>query len=79
MNANVVLLFDLAKIFSSHRKSNPSKAIEHQGKKQLDAIKNIETDSKSSKIISFFSGLKIFLEAKKLLNELKKKKNILET
>ena len=46
MNANVVLLFDLAKIFSSHRKSNPSKAIEHQGKKQLDAIKNIETDSK---------------------------------
>ena len=33
------------------------KAIEDQGKKQLDAIKNIKTDSKSLKAISFFTGL----------------------
>ena len=34
------------------------KAIEDQGKEQLDAIKNIDTDSKSlKKTISFFSRL----------------------
>ena len=33
------------------------KAIEDQGKKQLEEIKNIMTDSKSSKMIGFFSGL----------------------
>ena len=31
------------------------KAIEHQGKKQLEEIKNILTDSKSSRMISHFS------------------------
>ena len=64
----------LLKFFPRIGNPTPSKAIEDQGKKQLDAIKNIETDSKSSKTISFFCGLNFFLEAKKLLNELKKKK-----
>ena len=49
------------------------KAIKDQGKKQLDAIKNIKTYSKWLKAINFFSGLSP--EAKKLLNELKKEKN----
>ena len=49
------------------------KAIKDQGKKQLDAIKNIKTDSKSLKAINFFSGLSP--EAKKLLDEPKKEKN----
>ena len=35
------------------------KAIEDQGKKQVDAIKNIKADSKSSKMIGFFSGLSV--------------------
>ena len=48
------------------------KAIEDQGKKQLDAIKNIKTDSESLKPISFFGGLS--LEVKKLLDDLKKEK-----
>ena len=48
------------------------KAIEGQGKKQLDTMKNITTDSKLLKTISFFSGLRP--EAKKLLDELKKEK-----
>ena len=48
------------------------KAIEDQGKKQLDAMKNIKTDSKSLKTIRFFSV--ISPEAKKLLDELKKRK-----
>ena len=48
------------------------KAIEDQGKKQLDAIKNIKTDSESLKTISFFGGLS--LEVKKLLDDLKKEK-----
>ena len=51
------------------------KAIEDQGKKQLDAMKNIKTDSKSLKTIRFFSV--ISPEAKKLLDELKKEKKIL--
>ena len=34
------------------------KAIEDQGKKQLDATKDIDTKSKSLKAISFFSGLR---------------------
>ena len=33
------------------------KAIEDQGKKQFEEIKNIKTDSKSSKMIGLFSGL----------------------
>ena len=37
-------------------------AIKEQVERQLDAIKNIKTDSKSSKMIVFFSGLS--LEAK---------------
>ena len=48
------------------------KAIEDQGKKQLDAIKNIETDSKSLTTINFFSGLSP--ETKELLDKLKKEK-----
>ena len=48
------------------------KAIEDQGKKQLDAIRNIKTDSESLKTISFFGGLS--LEVKKLLDDLKKEK-----
>ena len=52
------------------------KAIEDQGKKQLDAIKNIKTDSKSLKAISFFSGLSP--EARKLLDELKKEINTID-
>ena len=51
------------------------KAIEDQEKKQLDAIKNIDTDSKSLKAIIFFND--ITLEAKKLLDELKRKKILL--
>ena len=34
------------------------KAIEDQGKKQLDAIKNIETELKLPKMISFFQLIK---------------------
>ena len=49
------------------------KAIEDQGKKQLEEIKNVKTDSKSSKIIRFFNGLNS--EAKELLDELKEEKN----
>ena len=51
-------------------------AIEDQGKKQLDAIKNIKTDSKSLKAISFLSGLSP--EARKLLDELKKEINTID-
>ena len=50
------------------------KAIEDQGNRQLDAIKNFETDSESLKTIAFFS-----LEAKKLLDEIKKEKNTLDS
>ena len=42
------------------------KAIEDQGNKQLNAIKNINTGSKLLKAISFFSGLSA--EAKQLMN-----------
>ena len=52
-----------------------SKAIKYQGNKQLNAIKNINTGSKSLKTIIFFSGLSP--EAKKLMKRLKKKKMIL--
>ena len=48
------------------------KAIKDQGKKQLDAIKNIETDSKSLTTINSFSGLSP--ETKELLDKLKKEK-----
>ena len=48
------------------------KAFEDQGKKQLDTIKNIKTDSKSIKTINFFSGLSP--QAKKLFDQLKKVK-----
>ena len=50
------------------------KAIEDQGNRQLDAIKNFETDSESLKTIAFFS-----LEAKKLLDEIKKEKNTIDS
>ena len=50
------------------------KAIEDQGNRQLDAIKNFETDSESLKTIAFFS-----LEAKKLLDETKKEKNTIDS
>ena len=48
------------------------KAIGDQGKKQLDAIKNIETDSKSLKTINFFNGLSP--EAKKFVRQAKEGK-----
>ena len=44
--------------------------------KQLNAIKNINTDSKSLKAISFYSGLSP--EAKKLLDELIKERNTID-
>ena len=53
------------------------KAIEDQGKKQLDAIKNIETDSKSLTTISFFSRLSP--KIKELLDKLKKEKNTIDS
>ena len=53
------------------------KVIEDQGKKLLEEIKNIKTDSKSSKMISFFSGLSS--EAKELLDELKEEKNSIDS
>ena len=42
----------------------------------MDAIKDIETKSKSLKAISFFSGLST--EAKKLLDDIKKEKNTID-
>ena len=48
------------------------KAIEDQGKKQLDAIKNIETDSKSLKTINFFNASSP--EAKKIVRHAKEGK-----
>ena len=42
-------------------------------KKQLEEIKNINIDSKLSKMIGLFSGLS--LKEKELLNELKEEKN----
>ena len=45
------------------------KAIEDQGNKQLNTIKNIDTGSKLLKPISFFRGL--CPEAKQLMNEIK--------
>ena len=53
------------------------KAIKHQGNKQLNAIININTGSKSLKTIIFFSGLSP--EAKKLMNEIKEEENDLIT
>ena len=50
------------------------KAIEDQGNRQLDAIKNFETDSESLKTITFFRP-----EAKKLLDEIKKEKNTIDS
>ena len=58
--------------FESKNKEQ-SKAIEDRGKKQLDAVKNIETDSKSLKAIIFFSELSP--KEKKLLGKIKKEKN----
>ena len=45
-------------------------------KKKLEEIKNIKTDSKSSKMIGFFSGLSS--EAKELLDELQGEKNSID-
>ena len=50
-------------------------AIEDQGRKQLIAIKNTKTGSKSLKVISFFSGLS--LVTRQLMNEIKMKRKIL--
>ena len=50
-------------------------AIEDQGRKQLNAIKNTKTVSKSLKVISFFSGLS--LVTRQLMNEIKMKRKIL--
>ena len=52
------------------------KAIEDQGNKQLSAMKNIKTGSKSSKMIIFFSGLSP--DAKKLLNEIKEEDDVID-
>ena len=50
----------LKRLKNIENKSEQSlKAIEDQGKKQVDAIKNIKADSKSSKMIGFFSGLSV--------------------
>ena len=50
----------LKRLKNIENKSEESlKAIEDQGKKQVDAIKNIKADSKSSKMIGFFSGLSV--------------------
>ena len=52
------------------------KAIEDQGKKQFEEIKNINTDSKSSKMIGLFSALSS--ETKELLDELKEGENSID-
>ena len=49
------------------------KPIEDQGKKQLDAIKNINADSKPLKTISHFN--KLIPKVKALFEEIKKEKN----
>ena len=54
---------------------NNKKAIKDQGNIKLNAIKNINTGSKLSKMIDFFSGLSP--DAKKLLNEIKEKKKMI--
>ena len=53
------------------------KAIEDQENKQLNAIKNINTGSKSLKAIGCFSGLST--EEKKLLNEIKEEGNDIDS
>ena len=53
------------------------KAIEDQGKKQLEEIKNINISSKPLKTISFFST--ISEEAKELMNKIKVTDDWLET
>ena len=53
------------------------KAIEDQGKKQLEEIKNINIGSKPLKTISFFSAISD--EAKKLMNNIKQTDDWLET
>ena len=53
------------------------KAIEDQGKKQLEEIKNIDVSSKPLKTISFFSS--ISEEAKELMNKIKVIDDWLET
>ena len=54
------------------KKKQQLKAIEDQGIKQLDAIKNTETGSGSLKTIIFFSGLSP--EAKKIIRGAKERK-----
>ena len=49
------------------------KAIKDQGKKQLKEIKKIKTDSKSSKMVSFFSTLSP--EAKQLMYEIREEEH----
>ena len=58
---------------TEHKSKKQLKAIEDQGNKQLNAIKNINTGLKSSKMIDFFSGLSP--ESKQLLNEIQEEQN----
>ena len=52
------------------------KAIKNQGKKQLDAIKSINTDSKPLKVINFFGKNP---EAKELMNEIREVENPIDS
>ena len=53
------------------------KAIKNQGKKQLDAIKSINRDSKPLKVINFFG--KLSPEAKELMNEIREVENDIDS
>ena len=54
-----------------------SKAIENQGRKQLDEIRNISSDSKPLQEINYFGELNS--GAKKLYNQIKKEKSNLNS
>ena len=69
---------DLKRLKSIEGKNEKQlKAIEDQGKKQLEEIKNIKTDSKSSKMIDFFSTTNE--KAKKIMEIIKQIDNWLDT
>ena len=59
----------LLKVRTKGKNEKQLKAIEDQGKKQLEEIKNINISSKPLKTISFFST--ISEEAKELMNKIK--------
>ena len=59
----------LLKVRTKGKNEKQLKAIEDQGKKQLEEIKNINVSSKPLKTISFFST--ISEEAKELMNKIK--------